>query len=150
MYTSRISSIILYILMGISVILALWFFFGGYVEGTKGTNFAEPLNTSWILIWAVILVGIAALAALLFPAINYILNPKHIVRNLILLGAVALIIFVLYQLASDEILKLVNYNGPDNVPVTLKLTDTGLFLTYLLGASAFLLIIYSEVSKAFK
>jgi hypothetical protein len=136
--------------MGISVILALWFFFGGYVPGTKGTNFAEPLNTSWILIWAVILIGIAAIAALLFPAINYILNPKHIVRNLILLVAIAVIIFVLYKLSSGEVLNLVNYNGPDNVPTTLKLTDTGLFLTYLLGAAAFLLIIYSEVSKAFK
>lgn len=150
MYSSRISSIILYILMGISVILTLWFFFGGYVEGTKGTNFAEPNNTSWILIWAVILIGIAGLMALIFPVVYFILNPKHIVRNLILLGSIAVIIFILYQLASDEILNLVSYNGPDNVPTTLKITDTGLFLTYLLGAVAFLLIIYSEVSKAFK
>ena len=136
--------------MGISVILAGWFFFGGYVEGTKGTNFAEPNNTGWILTWAVILFVIAALIALTLPIVFYILNPKNIVRNLIFLGVVALIIFISYQLASDEILNLVNYKGPDNVPGTLKLADTGLFLTYLLAAIAFLLIIFSEVYRAFK
>lgn len=150
MSASKISSIILYVLMGLSVVLAAWFFFGGYVEGTKGTNFAEPNNTSWILIWAVALFVIAALVALFFPIVFYILNPKNIVRNLIFLGVVALVIFISYQLASDEILNLVNYKGPDNVPGTLKLADTGLFLTYLLGAVAFLLIIFSEISKAFK
>jgi hypothetical protein len=150
MPTSKITSIVLYVLMGVSVILAGWFFFGGYVEGTKGTNIAEPNNTAWILIWAVVLFVIAALVALIFPAVFYIMNPKHIVRNLIFLGVIAVVIFVSYQLASDEILDLVNYNGPDNVPGTLRLADTGLFITYLLGAAAFLLIIISEIYRAFK
>ena len=150
MSTSKITSIVLYVLMGVSVILAGWFFFGGFVEGTKGTNIAEPNNTAWILIWAVVLFVIAALVALIFPAVFYIMNPRHIVRNIIFLGVVALVIFISYQLASDEILNLVNYNGPDNVPGTLKLADTGLFVTYLLGAVAFLLIIFSEIYRAFK
>lgn len=150
MLSSKISSYILYALMAISVVLILLFFFGGYVEGTKGTNFAEPNHTNTALIWAFVLFLIALITALIFPLAFLIMNPKRALRFLIGLGVVAVFIFIAYQLGSDELLNLINYSGPDNVPKTLKLVDTGLILTYFLALIALVSILYNEISKVFK
>lgn len=136
--------------MGISVILTILFFAGGYVEGTKGTNLAEPLNTDYLIIWNYILLVIAIILALVFPIIFLLMNPKRALRSLIVVGVIALIVFTSYQFASDEILNLVNYNGPDNIPSTLKIADTGLFLTYFLLVIAFGAILFHEISQIFK
>jgi hypothetical protein len=150
MRISRISSITLYVIIGITVILTILFFVGGYVAGTKGTNLAEPVNTDYMLIWNVILLGIAIILTLVFTLVSILMNPKRALRSLIVLGVVAVFIFISYQFASDELLNLVNYNGPDNIPSTLKIVDTGLFLTYFFLVIAFGAILYSEISKAFK
>jgi hypothetical protein len=150
MNISRISSIILYIIMGISVILTILFFAGGYVEGTNGTNLAEPVNTDYLIIWNYILLVIALILALVFPVIFILKNPKRAVRIIIVLLALLVLVFISYQFASDEPLNLVNYNGPDNIPSTLKIVDTGLFLTYFMILLAFGAIIYNEISSALK
>jgi flagellar biosynthesis protein FlhB len=71
-------------------------------------------------------------------------------RSLIVILAVGVFIFIAYQFSSGEILNLINYNGPDNVPSTLKIVDTGLFLTYFMVIVAFGAILYNEISTAFK
>ena len=150
MRIARISSITLYVIIGVTVILTVLFFAGGYIAGTKGTNLAEPINTDYMLIWNVILLGIAIILTLVFTLVSILNNPKRALRSLIILGVVAVIIFISYQFSSDELLNLVNYNGPDNIPSTLKIVDTGLFLTYFFLIIAFGAILYSEISKAFK
>ncbi len=136
--------------MGISVVLTILFFVGGYVPGTKGTNLAEPLNTDYMIIWNVILLAIAILLTLVFTLVSLLMNPKRALRSLIVIAAVGVFIFIAYQFSSGEILNLINYNGPDNVPSTLKIVDTGLFLTYFLVIVAFGAILYNEISTAFK
>jgi hypothetical protein len=150
MKISRISSITLYVIIGITAILILLFFAGGYVSGTKGTNLAEPLNTDYILIWNAALLVIAIILTIVFTVLSLLMNPKRALRSLIILGVVAIIIFISYQFASGEPLKLVNYNGPDNIASTLKIVDTGLFLSYFLLIIAFGAILYFEISQAFK
>ena len=151
MNISKISSIILYVFMGISVVLTILFFAGGYVEGTKGTNLAEPVNTDILIIWNYILLTIGIILALVFPLIFLLRKPKQALRSLIIVVAAVVLVFIAYQfLASDELLNLVNYNGPDNVPTTLKIVDTGLFLTYFLLVIAFGAILYHEISSSIK
>jgi membrane protease YdiL (CAAX protease family) len=137
--------------MGISVVLTILFFAGGYVEGTKGTNLAEPVNTDILIIWNYILLTIGIILALVFPLIFLLRKPKQALRSLIIVVAAVVLVFIAYQfLASDELLNLVNYNGPDNVPTTLKIVDTGLFLTYFLLVIAFGAILYHEISSSIK
>lgn len=150
MTISKISSILLYVLMGISVIFAGLLFVGGNVAGTAGTSMKEPLITDEIIIWTTILIILTAASAILFPLIYAVLNPRNTIKMLIILGIVGLLVFISYQLASDELLNLVGYTGKDNNPTTLKLSDTGLILTYILAATAFLSILYTEISKLFK
>jgi len=150
MKISRISSITLYVLMGITIVLTILFFVGGYVPGTKGTNLAEPVSTDFMLIWNIILLVIALILMLVFTIISILMNPKRALRSLIILGLVGLIVFISYQFSSGYILNLVNYRGPDNIPSTLKIVDTGLFLTYFLVILAFGAILYNEISTAFR
>ncbi len=143
-------SIILYVLMGISVVLVALFYFGKLVPGTEGTNMEEPVITGKILIWAAILVIITAGLALIFPIINLVANPKSAKRGLFILLGIAVLIFIAYTLASNEVLKIPGYTGTDNVPGILKIAGTGLFTTYILAGLAVLSILYSEIANIFK
>ena len=150
MTISKISTYLLYLLLFVSVIFIGWFFFGGFVAGTEGTNFAEPLVTNKILVWAFILLIIAAAAALLFPLAYLIMNPKNAIKTLLILAGVAILVLISYLMAGDELMNLVNYNGPDNVPVVLKRADTEIILTYILAILALVLILYTVIAKLFK
>jgi hypothetical protein len=147
MSLSRITSILSYLLAGVSIVLFAMFYFGGKVPGTAGTSMEEPLITETILYWAYIMVGIASVAAMVFPIANMIMNPKNGKKTLIGLGTGLVVIFIAYQFSSGEVMNISGYDGPDNVPLTLKLTDTGLYTTYILASLAIVLILYSEVSK---
>ena len=146
----KIITIILYVLMGISLILVVLFYFGNVVPGTEGTNMEEPLATGKILIWAGILVAITAGLALIFPIINLVTNLKSAKKGIFILLGVAVLIFAAYSLASNEVLEIPGYTGKDNVPGTLKIAGTGIFTAYILAALAALSILYSEISKYFK
>jgi hypothetical protein len=143
-------SIILYVLMGISVVLVALFYFGKLVPGTEGTNMEEPVITGKILIWAAMLVILTAGLALIFPIINLVANPKSAKSGLFILLGVAVLIFIAYTLASNEVLEIPGYIGKDNIPGILKIAGTGLFTTYILTGLAMLSILYSEISKYFK
>lgn len=146
----KIISIILYVLMGISLVLVIMFYFGKVVPGTEGTNMEEPVITGKILIWAAILVLLTAGLAVVFPIMHLISNPKSAKQFLFVLLGVAILIFIAYSLASNEVLEIPGYIGKDNVPGTLKFVGTGLFLTYILSGLAVLSILFSEISNYFK
>jgi hypothetical protein len=147
---AKIVSYILYGLMFISVVLTVLFYFGKVVPGTEGTNMHEPTITKTFLLWAGILTGLIALLSLVFPIINMVSNPKGAKGILFTLLGAAILIFVAWVLSSDAILDMPFYEGKDNVPSILKLTETGLYTTYILAGLAILSILYSEISKYFK
>jgi len=146
----KIISIILYVLMGVSIVLVALFYFGNVVPGTEGTNMEEPVITGKILIWAAILVIITAGLAVVFPIISLVTNLKSAKRGLFILLGVAVLIFIAYTLASNEVLSIPGYTGTDNVPGILKFAGTGLFTTYILAGLAVLSILYSEIANYFK
>ena len=143
-------SIILYLLMGISVVLIVLFYFGKVVPGTEGTSMEEPVITGKILIWSAILVIITAGLAVIFPLINLATNLKSAKNGLFVLIGVAVLIFIAYTLASNEVLTIPGYTGTDNAPGILKIAGTGLFTTYILAGLAVLSILYSEIANYIK
>ncbi len=145
----RIITISLYVLMGVSVVLMLVFYFGTDVPGTADTPMREPVVTETILIWAYVLVGLALVSALIFPAIRMITNPKNAKKTLIGLVGVAVIVFIAWQFSSDEVLPLATEN-PDNVPHVLKMAGTQLGTMYILLAIAILSIFYTEIRNLFR
>lgn len=146
----RIINIILWVLLGISLVLFVLFYMGSAVPGTEGTSMYEPTITETTLNWAFILLVVAVVLTLGFSIVNLVTHPKALKRSVFILLGIGVLIVISYYLASDQVLSMPGYEGSENVPKTLKLTGTGLYLTYILACIAMLSILYSEVAKYFK
>ncbi|QQS49938.1 MAG: hypothetical protein IPM71_09970 [Bacteroidota bacterium] len=144
----KISSIVFYIIVAISVALALAFFLGGNVtEGTGLVTDDEPRFTAIGLYWSYLLFGIAILLTITFAFFHIITHPKAIKGALIVLvlgGALVAISYALSADISSDIQKM-----PNESPAILKWTGTGLWATYILGGIALLGIVVSEIYRAF-
>ena len=125
-------------LLIISVGLAVWAFtrFGG--SGKDGA-------VETMLVWAYVMLGIALLAVLvigLFIAAKT--DPKSLVRIGIGLAGAVVLCLIAYLLASGA--PAIGFTGTKPPTATeLKLTDTVLNLTYILGGAAVAAIIVGEV-----
>ena len=100
-----------------------------------------------LLYWTYCMLGLAVFSwiviGLIVGAKN---NPKSLVNIGIILVGVAALCLVAYLLAKGD--PAVAYNGPAVSAGTLKLTDTILNLTYIVGGAAILAIIVGEVRMA--
>jgi len=148
--TSRIIQIVLWLLMAVTIVFAVMFYFGNVIEGTEGTRLEEPVVTRTFLSWAYILFFAAAGITLIFSIINLIINPKGIKKGIIALVITIAVVIIAYLMADDTVLNMPHYTGKDNVPATLKYIDTGMFTAYILVGLAFLAILWSSVSRLFK
>ena len=133
------------VLIVISVALLVW----GFVKGFPATVADDNGTVDPLLFWTYIMLGLALVAILivgLFIAIKN--NPKVLVRyGLILLGIAALCL-VCYLLAKGNPAIGLTTEQPDFM--TLKLTDSVLNLTYIVGAASILAIIVGEVVMAIR
>jgi len=147
---SLILRVTLIVLMAISGVFILIFYFGSAVEGTEGTEFYEPTITEGMIKWTYVLFFVAVATAIGFPIVQLIKNPQAAKKTLISVLVLAGVGVIAYLLADDAVLTIPGYNGGDNVPETLKWAGTGLITVYLLLGAALVSIIGSEVSKLFK
>ena len=144
---SKILSISLYVLLAVSVVFTVIFYMGNKVPGTEGTAFEEPKITENMIIWAYILFGIAAIAAIIFPLINLIKNPINAKNVLIVILIFAVIIGVSYLLASSEPISFLKVEASES---TLKLVGTGLTIGWVFAAIAFIGILFYEIASIFR
>jgi len=120
-------------------------------ELTTGWEALLYFRTDIALMWAYILILITLIAAIAFPLVAVISNPKALIRLLIVLAGFAVLVVVSYLLASDTAMEIIGYDGTGNTdPGTLKMVDTVLFVTYMLFGLALGSILYAITSKAFK
>ena len=151
---SKITSVLLYALMAISVILLIIFY-----KVTAGIPAETDFDTQieiyggildLILSWAVVLLVLAAVAAIAFPLVRMFTQPKEAIKTLILFAVIAVVVFISYSLSDNTVLDLPGYTGDDNVPGTLKFAGTVLGTALLLFFGVLASIIYAEISKIFK
>ncbi len=128
-------SILLYALMGISVLLIVIFVAGGIDHGI-------------LIVWTYILTGIAATASIVFPIIYVIQNPKGAKDMLIAVGGIAVVFGIAYGLASGELTDVFIREGVDESKS--RIVGMGIISAYLLLAGAGCAIIFSTISKMFK
>ncbi len=101
--------------------------------------------TNYGIIACYILLAVAVLAAVIFPIIQLIQNPKGAKGALVGLGALVLVLGISYALSSDVV--------PTDLAITpagAKQVDTGLYAFYILAVVAVIALVYSEVAKLFK
>ena len=133
---NKIFSIILYALLGISALLSVLFFLDVVSEGM-------------LINWCYILLGLAAVSAIIFPVITMAQNPKNAKNALIGIVGLAVVFAIGYAMAGNEEVfdasaKLLADES------TSQLSEAGLNAFYILGLGAIGVIIFSEVSKIFK
>ena len=144
---SRYLNIVLYLLIGLTVVFAGLFYFGGEVEDAAMTT---PVYTETILNWGKILLIGAAAITIIFEVVNLILHPHTAMRTLISIAILAVIAVISYSMGDGTPLQLVGYKGSDNVPSMLIMGDTFLYSMYILLGGALLAILFTEVSRIFK
>lgn len=87
---------------------------------------------------------------LVFEIINIILHPTNAKRTLLSSLGIIVLLVVAWSLADATPLQIIGYEGTDNVPSMLKVSDAGLFTMYFLMGVSFIAIIVSEFSRVFK
>jgi hypothetical protein len=126
-------------IMGISILIALLFF-------------ANVVNEELFILWAYLLVAIAAAAAIIFPIIFFASNPKNAVKALVGLGALGLVFLVGYLMAdTTTIVTATSANEPAfSDPSVLRFADTGIISTYILFGIAVLSLLLTGIRSITK
>jgi len=135
---SKVTTITLWALMGISVLLLVLY------SGTKS------ITEETFIIWGYILTVGAAGMAILFPLLQAFSNPKGLKSMAIAIGAIGVLLLASYGLASEEIISNVSLEGVEDPAGLMKYAGTCIYMSYLLLGVAVVSVIISEVSKSFK
>ncbi|HIX03606.1 MAG TPA: hypothetical protein H9863_05765 [Candidatus Odoribacter faecigallinarum] len=143
----KILNILTIVMVVITLVIFGLFLFGGNVPNQLYTT---PVYTGTLLTWCYILGVIAIILALIFPLINLFTRPKQAVKSFIGLGVIFIIILIAYALSDGTPLKIPGYNGPDNVPSRLIMTDTLIYAMYFLLGGALIAIIGTGIYRKFK
>jgi len=136
MKLNKIFKWVMIALILVSVGLLVWGFSQKFTDG----------NVEALLYWTYAMVALAifcvVVLGLIVSAIN---NPKSLVKVGILLAGACALVLVAYLLAQGA--PALGREGLDPAS-TLKLTDTILNLTYIVGAAAIVAIIAGEIRMA--
>ncbi len=120
-------------------------------EHLSGWEYLVWFRTDIALVWAYVLIMITLLSSIVFPLINAFSNTRRLIRLVAVLAGSAVLLVVAYLLSSGTPIEIIGYTGTDNSdPGTLKMIDTGLFVTYMMFGVALASIIYAIISRAFK
>lgn len=125
---------------GIAIIGTILFLMILLNDNTDAIDYAISLS-----LWAIY---IAAGIALLFGIYHFASNVKSNPKSLVPIVAFIVIIVVSRLLAQNEVItdELLSRADEDQI----LMTDTGLYMFYILMAIAIFAILYSEVSRLFK
>jgi len=133
--TSRMTLIIGVI---ISIGVMALFYFGGQtpVQDKVAPDLDQPRYTDIVLYWSYILLAITVVVLVGFAIAAFFKQLKESPRKalggfLALLGMVALLL-ITYVMGEGTLLDIPGYDGPDNNPSTLKITDMWLYSCYLM------------------
>lgn len=129
-------SILRYVFLGLSALIVLLWFIG------------VSSDVDGMMYWMYFMLAITIACALLFPLLNLVKDPKSAMRSMIGLLIVAVVFFIAYS-ASDTTPVVTPGNVFDN-PTELKLSDTGLYTTYVVFGAAILSVLFTEIYNFFK
>ncbi len=97
---------------------------------------------------AYILIGIALLAAIVLPLIQSFSNPRALLGALVGVVAIAVLFFIGYTIAGNEVLPIYVKNNVESA-VTSKMIGGALITMYILILMALVSIVFTEISKIF-
>ena len=141
---NKILNIVTIVMFVITVVLLGLFYFGGELPNSQ---YVTPVYTEQLLWWSYLLFGVAIVAALVFPIARLFTRPKEAMKSFIALAGIIVLVLIAYSMSDGTIMNIPGYSGSDNVPGTLKFTDTILITTYFLGIGATGAIVVTEIIR---
>lgn len=151
MKSYKISSYILYAIFAVIVIVLGMYYFGGEMETPIVPELSNPANTQALIVLMYALLGIAiavtVLAFLAQFAASFKENPTKALKSLLGVVFLILVLVISWVMGSDKPLVLPGYDGTDNVPFWLKLTDMFIYSIYFLLIVTILSMIGSSIKK---
>ena len=130
------------LLILISVAILVWGFIAGWPQLGQEAN--APVNG--LLTWTYIMIGIAVFCWVVIGLVMSALNdPKSLIKTgIIIVGAAALCLVAFLLAKGNPAMGMLEQPSEG----TLKLTDTILNLTYIVGGAAIVAIIVGEIRMA--
>jgi amino acid transporter len=134
----RTSRLTLIVSMVISIVVLGLFFFGGQVaEHQKiAPDMAQPAFTDILLYWMYALLVVTIIVLIGFAIADLARglkeNPKKALSGLSAILALAALLVVTYVIGDGTLLSIPGYEGTDNVPSILKMTDMWLYSMYFM------------------
>jgi len=137
----------------ISIVVMGVFYLGGQasVQDKIIADLSQPKYTDIVLYWAYVLLAITIVVLIGFAIISFFKQLKEAPKKalsgfLVLLGLIGLLI-VAYLMGDGTLLNIPGYDGADNQPQTLKITDMWLYSCYFMLIATVLAIVIMPFFK---
>ena len=151
----KVSGTVLYVMLAITLVILGMFFFGGETPLDQrlvaDTAMEEPAQTDALIYWMYILFGIAVIitiAAAIYQFVTgFIDSPMTAIKSLLGLILIIVVLVISWAMGSDQPLVMPGYDGAENVPFWLKVTDMFLYTIYFLLGATVLAMLFSSVKK---
>jgi NADH:ubiquinone oxidoreductase subunit 6 (subunit J) len=147
MKIEKLSRILEILLLAVAVVVAVVFFVGGKIEGTK-----EPVYTDLLLNTTFVLVFISLVVTFVLSLVNFIKKLIHEPQKSLksLFGPLCIIVIVLisYKFADSTPLNIPGYDGKGNQGGWLVMADVCLFTTYIMVVATALATVVTGIVKA--
>ena len=154
-FIEKLPKFTLWALFAISLVIAGFFIFGGQteVEGNGGELLSTPVFTGLFLNWTYALLAIAVLSTLVAAIFTFVTNfrkdPKKGIGTLAVLVVFALVFVISWFIGSPEELKIIGYEGTDNVGFWAQYSDMCMYATIIFASATILALLgttlYSKI-----
>ena len=151
----KISYYILYALFAVILVVLGLFYFGGEMDPADAIvpELSNPVYTETLLylIYGILSATIAATVLAFLFQFGAALkdNPGKALSSLIGVVLLGIVLVVAWVMGSDVQLEMPGYEGTDNVPFWLKLTDMFLYSIYFLLIVTVISMIGSSIKRRF-
>jgi len=135
---SRTSRFTLYIGVLISLVVLGLFYLGGQVPAHEQlvADMSQPKFTDLLLYWMYALLAITIIVWVLFIILSSMTqlkdSPKKALGGFLALLGLAALLVVTYVIGDGTLLNIPGYEGTDNRPAMLKMTDMWLYSIYVM------------------
>jgi len=137
----------------ISIAVMALFYLGGQVPAQEkiAADMSQPKFTDIVLYWSYVLLVITIAALIIFAIMAFFKqlkeSPKKALGGLLVLVGLAAMFLITFMMGDGSMLNIPGYDGPDNQPKTLKITDMWLFSSYIMLILTFLAILLLPLFK---
>ena len=153
----KVSGAVFAAIILLSIAIFCLFFFGGDTPEAErlvaDTSMWEPAQTDAVLFWMYALAAITILVTLISALYQFFSQLKHDPKGALmsLVGIVLIVVLlgVTYTIGDGTPLYMIGYDGTENVPFWLKITDMFLYTIYFMIALMLVLMLVFSIRKKF-